>query len=44
MKINMIPTNKFAMLSAVACAVMLAFTNNARADATLGFFDPNTLL
>jgi hypothetical protein len=42
MKIN-IPTNKFAMLSAVACAVMLAFTNNARADATLGFFDPNTL-
>lgn len=43
MKINIIPTNKLAMLSAVACAVMLAFTNNARADATLGFFDPVTL-
>jgi hypothetical protein len=43
MKINIIPTNKLAMLSAVACAVMLAFTNNARADTTLGFFDPNTL-
>jgi hypothetical protein len=41
MKINMIPTNKLAMLSAVVCAVMLAFTNNARADATLGFF-PDT--
>jgi len=41
MKINMIPTNKLAMLSAVACAVMLAFTNNANADATLGFF-PDT--
>jgi hypothetical protein len=43
MKINIIPTNKLALLSAVACAVMLAFTNNARADTTLGFFDPNTL-
>jgi hypothetical protein len=43
MKINIIPTNKLAMLSAVACAVMLAFTNNARADTTLGFFDPVTL-
>ena len=43
MKINIIPTNKLAILSALACAVMLAFTNNARADATLGFFDPNTL-
>jgi len=42
MKIN-IPTNKLAMLSAVVCAVMLAFTNNARADTTLGFFDPVTL-
>jgi protein with PEP-CTERM/exosortase system signal len=41
MKINLIPTNKLAMLSAVACAVMLAFTNNANADATLGFF-PDT--
>ncbi len=29
------------MLSAAVCAVMLAFTNNARADATLGFF-PDT--
>jgi hypothetical protein len=41
MKINIIPTNKLAMLSAAVCAVMLAFTNNARADATLGFF-PDT--
>ena len=38
MKINIIPTNKLAMLSAVVCAVMLAFTNNASADTTLGFF------
>jgi len=29
------------MLSAAVCAVMLAFTNNANADATLGFF-PDT--
>jgi len=43
MKINIIPTNKLAILSALACAVMLAFTNNARADATLGFFDPNDI-
>jgi hypothetical protein len=42
MKIN-IPTNKLAMLSAAVCAVMLAFTSNARADTTLGFFDPVTL-
>jgi hypothetical protein len=41
MKINMIPTNKLAMLSAVVCAVMLAFTSNASADTTLGFF-PDT--
>jgi VPDSG-CTERM motif len=41
MKINIIPTNKLALLSAVACAVMLAFTNNANADTTLGFF-PDT--
>jgi VPDSG-CTERM motif len=42
MKITVIPTNKLAILSAVAvCAVMLAFTNNANADATLGFF-PDT--
>ena len=41
MKINIIPANKLAMLSAAVCAVMLAFTNNANADATLGFF-PDT--
>jgi hypothetical protein len=41
MKINIIPANKLAMLSAAVCAVMLAFTNNASADATLGFF-PDT--
>jgi hypothetical protein len=43
MKINIIPANKLAMLSAAVCAVMLAFTSNARADTTLGFFDPGTL-
>jgi hypothetical protein len=43
MKINVIPTNKLAMLSAVVCAVMLAFTNNASADTNLGFFNPVTL-
>jgi hypothetical protein len=44
MKINIIPTNKLAMLSAAVCAVMLAFTNNASADATLGFFpDPHVV-
>ena len=43
MKINIIPSNKLAMLSAVACAVMLAFINNATADTTLGFFNPVTL-
>jgi hypothetical protein len=41
MKINIIPKNKLALLSAAFCAVMLAFTNNASADATLGFF-PDT--
>ena len=41
MKIKLIPKNKLAMLSAAVCAVMLAFTNNASADATLGFF-PDT--
>ena len=41
MKINIIPTNKLAMLSAAVCAVMLAFSHNASADATLGFF-PDT--
>jgi len=39
MKISKIPTNKLAMLFAAVCALMLAFTNNARADATLGFSD-----
>ena len=44
MKINVIPTNKLAILSAVFCAAaMLAFSHNASADATLGFFDPVTL-
>jgi hypothetical protein len=38
MKINIIPINKLAMLSAAVCAVMLAFSHNASADATLGFF------
>jgi hypothetical protein len=41
MKINIIPTNKLVMLSAVVCAVMLAFSQNASA---LGFFpDPHSL-
>ena len=31
------------MLSAAVCAVMLAFSQNASADTTLGFFDPVTL-
>jgi hypothetical protein len=52
MKINIIPTNKLAMLSAAVCAVMLAFSQNASAlpttmpptiTTTLGFFDPVTL-
>jgi len=41
MKINIIPTNKLAMLSAAVCAVMLAFTHNASADATLTNWDNN---
>jgi hypothetical protein len=41
MKMNIIPTNKLAMLSAAVCAVMLAVTHNASADTTLGFF-PDT--
>jgi hypothetical protein len=42
MKINMIPTNKLALVCTAFCAAaMLAFTNNANADATLGFF-PDT--
>jgi VPDSG-CTERM motif len=43
MKINIIPTNKLAMLSAAVCAVMLAFTNNASADATLTFTDTHVV-
>jgi hypothetical protein len=39
MKINIIPTNKLALLSAAVCAVMLAFTHTAAADTTLGFND-----
>ena len=31
MKLNIIPTNKFALLSAAVCAVMLAFSQNASA-------------
>jgi hypothetical protein len=42
MKMNMIPTNKLALVCTAFCAAaMLAFTNNANADATLGFF-PDT--
>jgi hypothetical protein len=42
MKINIIPTNKLALVCTAFCAAaMLAFTNNANADATLGFF-PDT--
>ena len=38
MKINIIPTNKLALLSAALCALTLAFTQNARAitDLTVG--------
>jgi hypothetical protein len=39
MKINIIPTNKLAMLSVAVCAVMLAFTHNTTADTALGFND-----
>jgi hypothetical protein len=42
MKINIIPTNKLALVCTAFCAAaMLAFTNNASADTTLGFF-PDT--
>jgi hypothetical protein len=42
MKINPLPTNKLALLCTAFCAAaMLAFTPNASADATLGFF-PDT--
>jgi len=45
MKLNMIPTNKLAMLCTAVCAAMLAFSPNARADATLttATNDPNAL-
>jgi VPDSG-CTERM motif len=44
MKINMIPTNKFALLSAALCAVVLAFSQGAHAltigdDHELGFVE-----
>ena len=39
MKINLISTNKLAMLSAAVCAVMLAFGHNASADTDLTFDD-----
>jgi hypothetical protein len=42
MKINIIPSNKLALLCTAFCAAaMLAFSPNASADATLGFF-PDT--
>jgi hypothetical protein len=47
MKINIIPTNKLALLSAVFCATMLAFGHNANAltigdNQTLGYVVPGT--
>src|SRR5258707_5607723 len=41
MKINIIPTNKLAVLLPAVCGKMLSFSHNASADATLGFF-PDT--
>jgi hypothetical protein len=42
MKINIIPSNKLGLLCTAFCAAaMLAFSPNASADATLGFF-PDT--
>lgn len=42
MKINIIPSNKLALLCTAFCAAaMFAFSPNASADATLGFF-PDT--
>ena len=35
--------SKLALLCTAACATMFAFTNNASADTSLGFFDPVTL-
>jgi hypothetical protein len=43
MKINIIPTNKLAILSAAVCAVMLAFTQNASADTALTFTDTHVV-
>ena len=43
MKINIIPANKLAMLSAAVCAVMLAFSHNASADASLTFTDTHVV-
>src|SRR6266480_5391500 len=40
MKLNILPTNKLAMLSAAFCAVMLAFSHNASA---LSFGDAHDL-
>jgi hypothetical protein len=41
MKIKLISTSKLALLCTAVCATMLAFSHNASADATLGFF-PDT--
>ena len=45
MKINIIPSNKLALLCTAFCAAaILAFSPNASADATLGFFpDPHVV-
>jgi hypothetical protein len=43
MKINLIPTKKLALLSAVFCAAMLAFSHNANAVTVLGFNDEHHL-
>jgi len=43
MKINIIPTNKLALLSAAICAVMLAFTQNANAVTNLTIGDGHEL-
>jgi hypothetical protein len=43
MKINIIPITKLAVLSAAVCAVMLAFTHNASADASLTFTDTHVV-
>jgi len=42
-KINLIPKKKLAMLSATFCAVMLAFSPNAKAVTVLDFNDGHTL-